>query len=127
MAGKFARGFRILFVLLAAFVSSPVWAAGPLFRALDNGMRVAILPNGLKVVLIPSEDTSIVALTLVNAGFLDEKRPGVAHRLEHDVFRGTKAHPGSEYDANLDKNSIETNANTDLGQTNFYLVGPKDK
>src|SRR5918911_5518695 len=59
------------------------------------------LPNGLRVVTIPTAYPNIVALYIVvSAGSRNEVEPGksgFAHLFEHLMFRGTEKFPTAKY------------------------------
>ena len=82
---------RIKFTaLLLLAVSTQVWAekSAPIQGILENGLQYTILP-------LHDEKGHIEIRLRVNAGSVDEQddQAGVAHMVEHLVFRGTKAHP----------------------------------
>lgn len=57
----------------------------------------------------------------MNAGFFNEKIPGIAHFLEHMLFLGSKKYPnGTYFNDFIAKNGGWTNAYTDLESTNFH-------
>ncbi len=82
-----------------------------------------ILPNGLRLLLVPMSGVSSVATAvMVGVGSRYETRAinGVSHFLEHMVFKGTKKYPTTE-----DVNIIERagglqNAYTDIDITNYH-------
>ena len=58
------------------------------------------LSNGLDVVVIPDHRTPVVThMIWYRAGATDEPRgkTGIAHFLEHLMFKGTKTHPEGEF------------------------------
>lgn len=80
------------------------------------------LKNNLRVLLIPVKDSKSVTLSFyIKAGsrFENEKNSGVAHFLEHMVFRGTKKYPtqldlskfveglGADWNASTSNESIQ--------------------
>src|SRR3712207_1901395 len=73
--------------LLAANVSVAE-ISQPISGKLDNGLRYTLLP-------LHSEKGHLEIRMKVNAGSVDEtdEQTGVAHMVEHLVFRGTNAHP----------------------------------
>ena len=82
-----------------------------------------ILPNGLRLILVPMNGVNSVATAvMVAVGSRYETRHinGVSHFLEHMVFKGTKKYPTTE-----DVNFIERigglqNAYTDIDITNYH-------
>lgn len=79
-----------LTALLLLAASTQVWAekSAPIQGTLENGLQYTILP-------LHDEKGHIEIRLRVNAGSVDEQddQAGVAHMIEHLVFRGTKAHP----------------------------------
>jgi predicted Zn-dependent peptidase len=82
------------------------------------------LPNGLRVITIPSENTnSVTVMVLVGTGSKYETKEisGISHFLEHLQFKGTKKHP-SEMDifSLLDEWGGISNAFTSQEMTGYY-------
>lgn len=75
-------------MLLMASTSALAEKSTPIQGTLDNGLKYTILP-------LHDEKGRIEIQLRVNAGSVDEldDQSGVAHMIEHLVFRGTKAHP----------------------------------
>ena len=65
------------------------------------------LPNGLKVIVVPTGFPNLVSLQIpVQTGSRNEVEPGksgFAHFFEHMMFRGTKAYPPDVYNAIIAK------------------------
>src|SRR5688572_7704131 len=65
------------------------------------------LPNGLKVIVVPTGFPNIVSLQIpVQTGSRNEVeagKSGFAHFFEHMMFRGTKAYPPDVYNAIITK------------------------
>ena len=81
------------------------------------------LDNGLQVVVIENHKAPIIKQMLVyKAGAVDEKvgKGGVAHLLEHLMFRGTKKVRGQEFNRIMEKNGAESNAFTAQDMTAYY-------
>ncbi len=74
------------------------------------------LPNGLKVIVVPTGFPNIVSLQIpVQTGSRNEVEPGksgFAHFFEHMMFRGTKAYPADDYNAIITKAGARQNAYT---------------
>lgn len=83
------------------------------------------LDNGLKVVLIPMENTGLIAYySIVRTGSRDEYEKGhtgFAHFFEHMMFRGTKTYPGSVYDEMITEMGANANAYTTNDRTVYHL------
>jgi len=85
------------------------------------------LANGLKVVLNPTQSSSLVVVSVVyNVGSKHEnpKQTGLAHFLEHLMFTGTPAVP--KIDTILQNAGATNNAFTSSDITNYYQVLPKE-
>jgi predicted Zn-dependent peptidase len=88
-----------------------------------------ILKNGLTIVLVPLKSTNIIT-----AGFFvkvgskneDEQTSGMAHFLEHMMFKGTKNRPMDEIFRQLDMIGAEYNATTTAENTYYYMYGNSD-
>src|ERR1700693_5850137 len=65
------------------------------------------LPNGLRLITIPTDYPNIVSLYIVmGTGSRNEVEPGksgFAHLFEHLMFRGTKEFPPALYQSELQK------------------------
>lgn len=84
------------------------------------------LPNGLRVLHIPADDSQMVYVNLlygVGARNEDYEHTGLAHLLEHLMFEGTKAVPS--FDEPLENAGGENNAYTNNDVTNYYISLPK--
>lgn len=84
-----------------------------------------ILENGLRVLTVPREDTaSVTVLVLVGAGsrYENRKNNGVAHFVEHMMFKGTKKRPNTlAISRELDKYGADYNAYTGKDHTGYYI------
>ena len=98
----------------------------------DSSVHVDTLPNGLRtVVLHNSEPRGRVTLRLlVRAGSMQEHddERGLAHFVEHMIFRGTRQHPGDSMTAELQRLGIsfgpDSTAFTSLDHTIYHLELP---
>src|SRR5215831_8124182 len=74
------------------------------------------LPNGLKVIVVPTGFPNIVSLQIpVQTGSRNEVeagKSGFAHFFEHMMFRGTKAYPADKYQEILTQVGARQNAST---------------
>jgi len=84
-----------------------------------------VLPNGLKVILIPMDSPGLIAYyTVVRTGSRDEVekgRSGYAHFFEHMMFRGTKKYPEQVYDSIVTSIGASANAYTSDDITAYHL------
>jgi zinc protease len=88
------------------------------------------LPNGLKVIVVPTGFPNIVSLQIpVQTGSRNEVEPGksgFAHFFEHMMFRGTKAYPPEKYQAIVTRSGARQNAYTTDDYTNYHTTFPKE-
>ncbi len=88
------------------------------------------LPNGLKVIVVPTGFPNLVSVTIpVQTGSRNEIEPGksgFAHFFEHMMFRGTKANPPEQYKAIINKAGARQNAYTSDDLTNYYTTFAKE-
>jgi len=87
------------------------------------------LANGLQVVVLPNHRAPVVTnMVWYKAGSADEPRghTGIAHFLEHLMFKGTKTYPGGEFIGLVSRIGGEENAFTSYDYTGYYeTVAPQ--
>jgi len=126
------RRFRLLaalplFVpaLLAAQPGGPGLPAGVARVTSVEGVTEYRLANGLKILLIPdrSIDTVTVNVTyLVGSRYEGYGETGMAHLLEHLMFRGTRRFPNIK--ADFQQRGARYNGSTSFDRTNYYETFP---
>jgi zinc protease len=88
------------------------------------------LPNGLRVIVIPTDYPNIVALQIpVQTGSRNEVeagKSGFAHFFEHMMFRGTEKYSSEEYNEILKNAGADQNAFTSADLTNYHITFSKD-
>jgi zinc protease len=88
------------------------------------------LPNGLRLITIPTDYPNIVSLFIVvGAGSRNEVEPGksgFAHLFEHLMFRGTKEFPPERYQTELQNAGAASNAFTSSDLTAFHTTFSKE-
>ena len=88
------------------------------------------LPNGLKVIVVPTGFPNIVSLQIpVQTGSRNEVEPGksgFAHFFEHMMFRGTKKYPTDVYNSIITKAGARQNAYTSDDLTNYHVTFAKE-
>ena len=88
------------------------------------------LPNGLKVIVVPTGLPNIVSLQIpVQTGWRNEVEPGrsgFAHFFEHVMFRGTPAFPPEKYQEVITKAGASSNASTSDDFTNYHTTFAKE-
>src|SRR5215469_3689205 len=108
--------------LVPCLISMLLLAAGPARAELFEAHQFT-LANGLTVVVIPNHRAPIVTQTMwYKVGAADEVpgKSGLAHFLEHLMFRGTKMVPPGEFSRTVAKNGGRDNAFTTEDYTAFY-------
>ena len=81
------------------------------------------LANGMEVVVIPNNRAPVVThMVWYRVGSADEVsgKSGLAHFLEHLMFKGTTKHPPGEFDRFIDINGGEGNAFTTRDYTAYF-------
>ena len=89
------------------------------------------LANGLQVLRLPVErveSVSVIALVRTGSRYESENEFGVAHFLEHMVFKGTKKYPSTKViSQTLDGIGAMYNAFTSEESTAFFIQAASDK
>ena len=88
------------------------------------------LGNGLKVVVIPDHRTPVVTQMIwYKVGSADETpgKSGLAHFLEHLMFKGTSKHPAGEFSQTVLKIGGNENAFTSTDYTGYFQRVPRDQ
>ena len=117
---------RLIFALSGAFATLVAVPALALYEqarwfTLDNGMDVIVIEN--------HRAPAVHARVVYKVGALDEQpgQYGIAHVLEHMMFRGSPEHKGrslapGEYDGALGRIGATDNASTSANVTSYYGV-----
>src|SRR5215210_1362354 len=88
------------------------------------------LPNGLRLVTVPTDYPNLVALYIVvQAGSrneVEEGKTGFAHFFEHMMFRGSQNYTGEQRDAILKRAGAESNAYTSDDRTVYHETFAKE-
>jgi zinc protease len=87
------------------------------------------LDNGLQLVVVPDRRAPIVShMVWYKVGSADEVagKTGIAHFLEHLMFKGTEKHPAGEMDATVAELGGEQNAFTSNDVTVYFQTVPPD-
>jgi zinc protease len=88
------------------------------------------LPNGLQVVVIQDHRTPVVTqMVWYKVGSADETpgKSGLAHFLEHLMFKGTAKHPVGEFSQTVLKIGGNENAFTSVDYTGYFQRVPRDQ
>ena len=124
----FVHPFLMCLVALACLSKGIVSADEAAYRktAEVEGVSEYMLNNGCRVVLIPDKSsTSITVNMTVLVGSRHEGygEAGMAHLLEHMLFKGTPTH--GDIDKELkERGVLDLNGTTDYDRTNYYETLP---
>ncbi|MCM3876324.1 MAG: insulinase family protein [Thermoanaerobaculia bacterium] len=125
--------FRLLAAILLALTTARGNAESPPPATADIlpfHASERTLPNGLKVIVVPTGFPNIVSLQIpVKTGSRNEVEPGksgFAHFFEHMMFRGTKAFPPAKYQAIVTRSGARQNAYTTDDYTNYHITFPRE-
>ena len=114
----------VLAAILAGLLSAPK-AAEPKKIVTVEGITEYQLDNGLKVLLIPDDSKPTITLNLtilVGSRHEGYGEAGMAHLLEHMLFKGTPLHPDS--DKIFRDRGASANGTTWYDRTNYYETVP---
>jgi zinc protease len=114
---------------LAAFVAICVLMLAPAAQALPRP-ETFTLANGMQVVVITDRRAPVVThMVWYRVGSADEPRgkSGIAHFLEHLMFKGTRRIPPGEFSKIIARNGGEDNAFTNLDYTAYYQRIARDR
>lgn len=113
-------------VAISTFVFSVAMAfqvAAAELRQHANGVRSTTLDNGLEVVIIPDGRAPVVTHMLwYKVGSADEPigKSGIAHFLEHMLFKATKNYPAGEFSSKISEIGGQENAFTSYDYTAYF-------
>ncbi len=115
------RRFQLLIVTFSLFLFAPGYAAQ---------VQEFILDNGLKVLLLEDHKSPAVTFQVwYRVGGRNEKdgKSGLAHFLEHMIFKGTPTTGPEEYSRIIAKNGGRSNAFTSSDMTVYFATMSRDK
>ena len=116
---------RLLVLSLFLFLSSIAPAEAQNFK-----VQEAALDNGLKVLLLEDHKSAVVTFQVwYRVGSRNEidGRSGLAHFLEHMMFKGTKKMKPEEYSRIIAQNGGNSNAFTTQDHTVYFATMSRDK
>ncbi len=115
------RAFFLLVLMIAGLKPA---------SALDIDFTAFTLKNGMQVVVIPDRRAPIVThMVWYKVGAADEPqgKAGIAHFLEHLMFKGTTNHPVGEFSRLVRANGGEENAFTTQDYTAYFQRIAKER
>lgn len=107
------------------FASAPLGAGAAIFNpetfTLDNGMQVVVIPNHRAPI--------VTHMVWYKVGAGDEKpgKSGIAHFLEHLMFKGTDTVPPGVFSETIARNGGRENAFTSKDYTAYYQTVARDR
>src|SRR5215469_6821592 len=121
-----AMFYRIVICLVSAVLA---FAAQPQ-KIFPYSYSQEDLPNGLRLITVPTDFANIVAVYIVvQTGSRNEVEPGhtgFAHLFEHLMFRGTPRISPAQYDRTLNKMGASSNASTSDDFTVYHTTFSKE-
>jgi zinc protease len=121
-----------LLLLMSLLVCLPLMALGQNTqrKLFPYAYHIDDLPNGLRLVTVPTDYPNLVALYIVvQAGSRNEVeagKTGFAHFFEHMMFRGSENYTGDQREAIFKRAGAETNAYTSDDRTVYHATFSKD-
>lgn len=113
----------VVFALLFAAIVRPAWAEvfDPASFTLDNGLQVVVVENHRAPI--------VNQMIWYRVGSADEPRgkSGIAHFLEHLMFKGTDKLAPGEFSRIIASNGGEENAFTSFDYTGYYQTVAADR
>ena len=113
---------RPLLTCLLVFLAVLPVAGGQ--AAESDPVLATTLDNGLRVLLLEDHRSPIVSVQMwYRVGSRNEQRgaTGLAHFLEHMMFKGTSAHPRGAFSEVVERNGGKNNAFTTQDVTSYYV------
>ncbi len=104
--------------------------SSPTLRNLKAITHRYILPNGLTLIVREDKRSpAVVSQVWYRVGSSDEQPgiTGIAHLLEHMMFRGSEHYPGNQFARLIAEQGGYENAMTDYDYTMYFQVLQKDK
>lgn len=109
--------------IIAPLVAAAIFVAAPNAHAEVYGAKTWTLANGMQVVLVPNHRAPVVShMVFYKVGSADEPpgKSGIAHFLEHLLFKGTPRFPEGAMTDIVARNGGNQNAFTSYDYTGYY-------
>lgn len=116
-----AFAFATLLSTVAGAAGATPQTAAPASFTLDNGMQVLVIPDHRTPV--------VTQMIWYKVGSADETpgKSGLAHFLEHLMFKGTEKHPAGEFSQTVLKIGGNENAFTSYDYTGYFQRVPREQ
>jgi len=120
-----------LLIIVSLILCVPLMSLAQTTRkAFAYDYTVDDLPNGLRLITIPTDYPNLVALQIVvqtgSRNEIEKGKSGYAHLFEHLMFRGSEHYTGQQRDEILKKAGADSNAYTEDDRTVYHEVFSKD-
>jgi zinc protease len=119
-----------LFFLTLFLAASVLTTAAQTRKVFPYQYKTDDLPNGLRVVTVPTDYPNLVSLYIVvGAGSrneIEDKKSGYAHFFEHLMFRGSENFPAGRFDEVMKKAGASSNAYTSDDRTVYHETFAKE-
>ncbi|MGH7324714.1 MAG: M16 family metallopeptidase [Candidatus Rokuibacteriota bacterium] len=115
---------RALVALLIVVLIGPLPARAQRTGAGIEPVRAATLPNGLRVLLLEDHRSPIVSIQVwYRVGSRNEPpgATGIAHLLEHMMFKGTRRYGPRQFARLVEQNGGQDNAFTSQDVTSYFI------
>jgi len=125
MRARLACCFMLAVLSLAALPTPPAFAGDGVFNP-----ETFVLDNGMQVVVVPNHRAPVVThMVWYKVGSADEQpgHSGIAHLLEHLMFKGTEKHGPGEFSSTVARIGGQENAFTSFDYTAYYQNVAKDR
>jgi zinc protease len=122
--------FALLVLCLPLITSAQTTTATPERKVFPYEYTIDDLPNGLRLVTVPTDYPNLVALYIVvGVGSRNEVEPGksgFAHFFEHMMFRGSQNYTPEQRDLIMKRAGANPNAYTSDDRTVYHEVFAKE-
>ena len=127
---RLARPAAVLLAFASIALAAPAHRATAQTTVTAPPPATFTLPNGMQVVVIADRRTPVVTqMVWYRVGSADETpgKSGLAHFLEHLMFKGTEKHPAGEFSQTVQKIGGQENAFTSTDYTGYFQRVPKEQ
>jgi zinc protease len=122
-----------LLMIVSLLLCMPVMALaqnGQARKLFPYNYSIDDLPNGLRLVTVPTDYPNLVALYIVvqtgSRNEIEEGKSGYAHLFEHLMFRGSQNYTSEQRDAILKRAGADSNAYTSDDRTVYHEIFSKE-
>ena len=121
---------KVFLLFIALFLAASTTTFSQTKKVLPYAYKVNDLPNGLRIVTVPTDYPNLVSLYIVvgtgSRNEVEEKKSGYAHFFEHLMFRGSQNSPAGRFDEIMKKAGASSNAYTSDDRTVYHETFAKE-